>query len=128
MLGDSPSKAGLRLVISSLTTPIGGLIAGVAMGKYDYLKSFIYTGISLLAIGNFLGLLINPLTNSVLLTFFLVPTNFAQGIVYPSCLFTFILAFERKFQATSMSTVYLLRSVGGIWGISGFSSLVQRIV
>lgn len=127
MLGDSPSKAGLRLVIP-FATPIGGLIAGVAIGKYDCLRSLIYTGIILRTIGNFLGLLISPLPNSVLLTFFLVPANLGQGIAYPSCLFTFILGFQGTFQATSTSTVCLLRSIGGIWGISCFSSLVQRIV
>lgn len=128
ILGDPPSNAGLRLVVPSLATPIGGLIAGVAMSRYHCLRSLIYIGIGLMTIGNLLGLLINPSTNAILLMFFLIPANIGQGIVYPSCLFTFIHAFEGAFQATSTSTVYLLRSIGGVWGISGFSSVVQRIV
>ncbi|CAH2354626.1 vacuolar basic amino acid transporter 2 [[Candida] railenensis] len=125
VLGDSPSRVGLRLAIPALSTPIGSIITGVLMNKYNCLKPLVYTGTFIMSFGNFLVLLVSPKTSSRILDLLLVPANLGQGIAYPSCLFTFIFAFSSQYQAASTSTIYLSRSVGGVWGVSCVSAIIQ---
>ncbi|KAK6453590.1 major facilitator superfamily domain-containing protein [Scheffersomyces xylosifermentans] len=125
VLGDTPSRAGLRLAIPSLSTPIGGIITGVVMNKYGILKGLVYTGTFTMAVGNFLTLLVSPNTPSWLLDILLMPANIGQGMAYPSSLFTFIFAYGAAHQATSTSTIYLSRSIGGVFGVSSVSAIVQ---
>jgi hypothetical protein len=51
---DNPSKAGMRLMIPSLSTPIGGLIAGYTTSKGGRLSRLIRVGTLLMTIGNLL--------------------------------------------------------------------------
>lgn len=126
VLGDSPSKVGLRLAIPALSTPMGSIITGVLMNKHPWsLKYLIYTGTFIMSLGNFMVLYVNPNISSRFLDLLLVPANLGQGIAYPSCLFTFIFAFSLQFQAASTSTIYLLRSIGGVWGVSTASAIIQ---
>lgn len=128
VLGDTATKAGLRLAIPALATPIGGLITGILMNKYSLLKSLVYLGTAVMALGNFLVLLIGPETPEWLVTVLLVPANVGQGLVYPSSLFTFIFAYGPENQATSTSTTYLMRSIGGVWGVSSVSAIIQAFL
>lgn len=124
-LGDTPSKAGFRLIFPALSTPIGGVIAGVTMARFNCLRLLVYSGSFIMSIGNFLALLINKSTKPWLLNLLLMPANIGQGLAYPSSLFTFIFAFGTSNQATSTSMVYLLRSIGGVWGVAGVSAIIQ---
>lgn len=125
ILGDSTAKAGLRLAIPSVFTPVGGLIAGVCMSKFNCLQTLLYVGIALMCLGNFLFLNIGADTSDSLIDFFLIPANLGQGITFPSSLFTFIFAFSKNDQATATSTLYLFRSIGSVWGVTGSAGLVQ---
>lgn len=125
VLGDTATKAGLRLAIPALATPIGGLVTGILMNKYGLLKSLVYAGTTVMAIGNFLVLAIGPQTPEWLVTVLLAPANVGQGLVYPSSLFTFIFAYGPEHQATSTSTTYLMRSIGGVWGVSSVAAIIQ---
>lgn len=125
VLGDSAAKAGLRLTIPSLFTPIGSFITGVCMSKFNCLSSLLYAGIFLMFLGNFLFLLINNETPNWLIGIFLIPANLGQGITFPTTLFTFIFAFSKKRQATATSTLYLFRSTGSVWGVAISSGVVQ---
>ncbi|CUM53132.1 unnamed protein product [Debaryomyces fabryi] len=126
-LGDTPSKAGFRLIFPALSTPIGGIIAGVTMAKFNCLRPLVYSGSFIMSLGNFLALLINKNTKSWLLNLLLMPANIGQGLAYPSSLFTFIFAYGTSNQATSTSMVYLMRSIGGVWGVAGVSAIVQLV-
>lgn len=128
VLGDSPSRAGLRLGIPSLSTPIGGVVTGVLMNKYGCLKSLVYTGTFIMSCGNYLALCVSRSIPSWAIDLLLIPANIGQGMAYPSSLFTFIFAFGSAHQATSTSTVYLMRSIGGVWGVSCVSSIIQAYV
>lgn len=55
----------------------------------------------------------------------LIPANLGQGMAYPACLFTFLYAFPFEYQAASTSTIYLLRSIGGVWGVSSIAAIIQ---
>lgn len=125
VLGDSTAKAGLRLAIPSLFTPVGGLIAGICMSKFDCLKILLYVGIFLMLLGNFLFMFIAADASDWLVALFLVPANLGQGITFPSSLFTFIFAFKKIDQATATSTLYLFRSIGTVWGVAGSAGIVQ---
>ncbi|KAK6460221.1 major facilitator superfamily domain-containing protein [Scheffersomyces coipomensis] len=125
VLGDSTAKAGLRLAIPSLATPIGGIITGVMMNKYEVLKVLVYSGTFIMATGNFLSMLVGPGMSGWLLSLLLMPSNLGQGMAYPSSLFTFIFAYGTEHQATSTSTIYLSRSVGGVFGVTSVSVIVQ---
>lgn len=126
-LGDTPSKAGFRLIIPALATPIGGIISGMFMARFNCLRSLVYFGSFIMSLGNFLALLIRKSSRPWLLNLLLVPANLGQGLVYPSSLFTFVLAFGSQNQATSTSTIYLMRSIGGVWGVSGVAAIIQGI-
>lgn len=125
VLGDSTAKAGLRLTIPSLGTPIGGLITGICMSRYDCLQILLYAGVGLMALGNFLFLFIDRSTPGWLVCLFLVPANLGQGITFPASLFTFIFAFSRSRQATATSTLYLFRSIGSVWGVAMSTEVIQ---
>lgn len=125
VLGDSPSRVGLRLIVPSFSTPIGSVIVGVMMNKHFPLKPLVYVGTLLMSLGNFLVLKINSATSSALVHLLLIPANLGQGMAYPACLFTFLYAFPFEYQAASTSTIYLLRSIGGVWGVSSIAAIIQ---
>ncbi|TPX07911.1 uncharacterized protein E0L32_010366 [Thyridium curvatum] len=125
VLLDSATKAGARLAIPSLATPIGGLIAGIVMSRYGKLTMLVRMGASLMVIGN--GLVTSlGFTDSAWKYFvFIFPANLGQGIVYPGILFTSLATFEHADHAVCASTVYLIRSLGTVWGVSITSAIVQ---
>lgn len=125
VLGDSTAKAGLRLTIPSLFTPVGSLITGICMSKYGCLRLLLYVGIFLMFLGNFLFLFIEQSTPSWLISLYLVPANLGQGITFPTTLFTFIFAFSKSHQATATSTLYLFRSIGSVWGVAISTGVIQ---
>lgn len=128
VLQDSASKAGLRLMVPSLSTPLGGVTTGVLMNKFRLLRSLVVVGTTIMTTGNFLALLIRRNTPTWLVSLLLVPANLGQGLSYPSSLFTFIFAYGPKHHATSTSTTYLMRSIGGVWGVSGVGAIIQAVL
>jgi len=128
-LGDSVTQSGLRLTIPSLATPIGGITTGLLMAKSArYLPNLPVCGTLLMAIGNFSAVFISNKLPNWLINLLLVPANLGQGIAYPSSLFLFIYFFESSKQASSTSTVYLMRNIGGVWGVTYISSVTQFVL
>lgn len=127
-LGDTVSQAGLRLSIPAISTPVGGLIAGYCMSKFSSFVNLVLIGTALMAFGNFIAMAISRDTPNWLNGIFLIPANLGQGLVYPSSLFTFIYYFSPQKQAASTSTVYLMRNIGGVWGISCITTITQAIL
>jgi hypothetical protein len=145
VLLDSASKAGVRLIIPSLSTPIGGLIAGFIMSRWGQLGHLVRLGCFLMMLGNALVASLQYHDASWKYIAYLFPANLGQGIVYPSILFTNIAAFEQSRelrlhvsskegetanaspeQAVSTSTVYLFRSMGTVWGVAAASTIIQN--
>lgn len=96
VLSESASKAGMRLVIPSLGTPVGGLIAGFIMSRWGMLNHLIRLGCLLMAIGNGVMATLNYHDSSWKYIVYLFPANLGQGIVFPSILFTNIAAFQQS--------------------------------
>lgn len=92
VLQDTPSEAGLRLVIPSLATPVGGLIAGFVMSRWGQLSTLVRIGCSTMTLGNGLMALLSQSSAKWKYIVYLFPANLGQGIVYPSILFTFLAA------------------------------------
>ncbi|KAL1961779.1 hypothetical protein VTN77DRAFT_1066 [Rasamsonia byssochlamydoides] len=141
VLLDSASKAGARLVIPSLATPVGGLIAGIVMSRWGKLAYLVRAGTFLMFVGNLLVVLLRFDDSAWKYFVFVFPANLGQGIVYPGILFSFLAAFdhagmlqlmnsrkEANFpdHAVSASTVYLIRSMGTVWGVAITSAIVQN--
>ncbi|KAF4124546.1 MFS family permease [Geosmithia morbida] len=125
VLLDSATKAGVRLVIPSIATPIGGVISGVVMSRWGKLPTLVRTGCFLMAVG--IGLVASLSfvdSHWKYFTYIFVP-NLGQGIVYPGLLFTSLATFEHSEHAATTSTVYLIRSLGTVWGVSVTSAIVQ---
>lgn len=101
VLSESASKAGIRLIIPSLGTPVGGLIAGFTMSRWGMLNHLVRLGCLLMVIGNGVMATLNYHDSSWKYIVYLFPANLGQGIVFPSMLFTNIAAFQqsRKYQA-----------------------------
>lgn len=93
VLQDSATKAGARLAIPSLATPIGGLIAGVVMSRWGQLLHLVRAGTILMAIGNALVTSFGFEDASWKYIVYIFPANLGQGIVYPSILFTSLASF-----------------------------------
>ncbi|ORY61543.1 major facilitator superfamily domain-containing protein [Pseudomassariella vexata] len=125
VLLDSATTAGARLVIPSLATPIGGLIAGVVMSRWGKLIGLVRTGAVLMAFGNALVTSLEFEDSRWKYFTFIFPANLGQGIVYPGILFTSLASFEHADHAVCASTVYLIRSLGTVWGVSITSAIVQ---
>jgi MFS family permease len=127
VLNDSPSKAGLRLGIPSLFTSVGSLITAYFMNKdVKNLVYLVHFGVFLLALGNFLALLISKKFPPVALNFLLIPANTGLGVSNPALLFTFVFAFPRHLQASSTSTLYLFRSIGNVYGVAIISTIILQ--
>ncbi|EPY52245.1 hypothetical protein SPOG_05737 [Schizosaccharomyces cryophilus OY26] len=78
-----------------------------------------------MALGYVLSLFIYPGISPILLGLFLIPANVGQGMGFPSSLFSFIFAFPQDSHATSTSTLYLIRSIGSLFGVGGLSAVIQ---
>ncbi|CAI4216060.1 unnamed protein product [Parascedosporium putredinis] len=101
VLLDSATKAGARLAIPSLATPLGGLVAESSFTSLQFEDS------------QWKYLL------------YIFPANLGQGIIYPAILFTTLASFDHADHAVSASTVYLIRSLGTVWGVAITSAIVQ---
>ncbi|CAG7943582.1 unnamed protein product [Penicillium salamii] len=126
ILLDSPSRAGTRLVIPCLFTPLGGLTAGIVMSRWGKLAYIVRTGAALMFVGNFLVMLLRFNDSEWKYFAFVIPANLGQGMVYPGILFTFLAAFDHSDHAVSASTVYLIRSLGTVWGVAITSTIMQN--
>ena len=91
---ESATKAGARLAIPSLATPIGGLIAGVVMSRWGKLLPLVRTGALLMALGNALVASFAFEDSHWKYIVYIFPANLGQGIVYPGILFTSLATFE----------------------------------
>ncbi|KAJ5521117.1 Major facilitator superfamily domain general substrate transporter [Penicillium fimorum] len=126
ILLDSPSKAGTRLVVPCLFTPLGGLVAGIIMSRWGRLASIVRVGAALMFVGNLLVALLRFNDSEWKYFAYVIPANLGQGMVYPGILFTFLAAFDHADHAVSASTVYLIRSLGTVWGVAVTSTIMQN--
>ena len=144
VLLDSATTAGARLAIPSLATPIGGVIAGVVMSRWGKLTTLVRSGAILMAFGNALVTSLGFKDSTWKYFVYVFPANLGQGIIYPAILFTSLASFDHAGKSTaskkrcdstdtfsspdhavSASTVYLIRSLGTVWGVSATSAIVQ---
>ncbi|KAK4670005.1 uncharacterized protein QC763_207860 [Podospora pseudopauciseta] len=125
VLLDSATAAGARLAIPSLATPIGGLIAGVVMSRWGKLLTLVRTGAFLMVIGNALVTSLGFEDSAWKYYVYIFPANLGQGIVYPGILFTSLATFDHADHAVSASTVYLIRSLGTVYGVAVTSAILQ---
>ncbi|ERS96025.1 hypothetical protein HMPREF1624_07561 [Sporothrix schenckii ATCC 58251] len=126
VLRDSATKAGARLAIPSLASPIGGLVAGVVMSRWGRLTTLVRVGAAFMVLGN--GLVASLGFEGVAAWKYLVyifPANLGQGIVFPGILFTSLATFEHNDHAVVASSVYLVRSLGMVWGVAITSAVLQ---
>ncbi|RAK94037.1 MFS drug transporter, partial [Aspergillus costaricaensis CBS 115574] len=126
ILLDSPSKAGARLAVPSLATPIGGVISGYVMSRWGKLAYLVRTGSFLMCIGNIFVMLLQFNDAEWKYYVAMIPASLGQGITYPGILFTFLAAFDHADHAVSASTVYLVRSMGTVWGVAITSTIIQN--
>jgi hypothetical protein len=96
VLQDSPSEAGMRLVIPSLATPVGGLIAGLIMSRHGRLSELVRIGCFLMMLGNGLVASLRYKDAPWKYLIYLIPANLGQGMAYPAILFTFLAAFDHS--------------------------------
>ncbi|TDZ27330.1 putative transporter [Colletotrichum spinosum] len=125
VLLDSATKAGARLAIPSLATPLGGLVAGVVMSRWGKLVWLVRAGAFLMLFGNALVTALQFQDSKWKYLVYIFPANLGQGIIYPAILFTTLASFDHADHAVSASTVYLVRSLGTVWGVAISSAIVQ---
>ncbi|KAK4665364.1 hypothetical protein QC763_401220 [Podospora pseudopauciseta] len=126
--GDSPSAAGLRLMIPALATPVGGVVAGWSMQRGIKLSYNVRLGTAMMLIGNLLALSMGTTGARWKEFFYLIPANLGLGLTNPSVLFSFISFWEHREQAVATSTVYLIRSMGTIYGVTVTAAIVQNML
>lgn len=96
VLLDSATKAGARLAIPSLATPIGGLVSGVVMSRWGKLLTLVKVGAVLMTLGNGLVTSLSFYDSTWKYMVFIFPANLGQGIIYPAILFTTLASFEHS--------------------------------
>jgi hypothetical protein len=145
--GDSPSVVGIRLIIPAFATPIGGVIAGSLMHRGYRLSNNVRMGTSLMFLGNMLAASMGNEPAGWKDFLYLIPANLGVGLTNPSVLFSFISFFghrgkipgknlsnsdtylgKKTEQAVATSTVYLIRSMGTIYGVTLTSTVVQNVL
>ncbi|KAK7970377.1 hypothetical protein PG988_009450 [Apiospora saccharicola] len=113
VLLNSATQTGVRLVIPSLAVPIGGLIAGIVTSRWGKLLTLIRVGAILMVVGN------------GLVTSLKFEDSYWKTNIFPAILFTSLATFEHSGHAVSASIVYLIRSLGTVWGVSITSTIIQ---
>ncbi|KAK3316933.1 major facilitator superfamily domain-containing protein [Apodospora peruviana] len=126
--GDSPAVAGMRLIVPSLATPVGGVIAGSLMHRGCRLSYNVRIGTALMLIGNLLAITMGSTGSRWKEFLYLVPANMGLGLTNPSVLFSFVSLFEHTEQAVATSVVYLIRSLGSIYGVTVAAAIVQNVL
>ncbi|KAJ6159441.1 hypothetical protein N7497_003978 [Penicillium chrysogenum] len=106
ILLDSPSKAGTRLVVPCLFTPLGGLVAGIIMSRWGRLASIVRVGAALMFVGNVLVTLLRFDDSQWKYFAYVIPANLDHAV--------------------SASTVYLIRSLGTVWGVAVTATIMQN--
>lgn len=94
ILMESATKAGARLALPSLATPIGSIIAGIVMSRWGKLIPLVRTGASIICFGSALLLSLSFQDASWKYIAFIIPTNLGVGVIYPSILFTTLASFD----------------------------------
>jgi hypothetical protein len=94
VLLDSASKAGARLIIPSLATPIGGVLSGIVMSRWGHLVRLVRSGAIIMVIGNALVTTLGFHDAKWKYFVYVFPANLGQGMIYPAILFTFLAAFD----------------------------------
>ncbi|OCL13144.1 MFS general substrate transporter [Glonium stellatum] len=125
VLLDSPTKAGARLAIPSLATPIGGFMAGFVMSRWGRLITLCRMGALFMMLGNALVTSLAFHDSAWKYLVYIFPANLGQGIIYPSTLFTSLASFDHADHAVTASTVYLIRSLGTVWGVAITAAILQ---
>lgn len=101
ILLDSPTGAGLRLVVPSFATPVGGFVGGWIMSRHGCLSELLRVGCIFMMLGNLAVSLLKFQDARWKYFVYLTPANLGQGIAYPSILFTFLAAFEHHGEEAS---------------------------
>jgi len=96
VLSESASEAGLRLIPPAVALPLGGLVSGIIMSVWGHLGLLVKIGSIILVIGCYLVSSLDSGISQWKLFLFLIPTNFGQGIVYPSSLFAMLAKHEHS--------------------------------
>lgn len=94
--GDSPTQAGLRLMVPALATPVGGVIAGSSMHRGYRLSDNVRIGTAMMLIGNLLALSMGTTGARWKEYLYLVPANLGLGLTNPSVLFSFVSLWEHR--------------------------------
>lgn len=102
--GDGPSAAGLRLIVPSLATPVGGVIAGSMMQRGYRLCYNVRIGTALMLLGNLLALALRMDGSRWKEFLYLVPANLGLGLTNPSVLFSFVSLFEHTGMVLSLTS------------------------
>ncbi|KAK3946866.1 major facilitator superfamily domain-containing protein [Pseudoneurospora amorphoporcata] len=118
VLLDSATTAGARLAIPSLATPIGGLIAGVVMSRWGKLITLVRIGTALMVLGNALVTSLAFEDSRWKYLVYIFPAKLGQGTQAFSSL-------HWPHHAVAASTVYLIRSLGTVYGVAITSAIVQ---
>ena len=101
--GDTPSAAGIRLMIPSLATPVGGVIAGSLMHRGYRLAYNVRFGTALMLLGNVLAWSMGTTGARWKEFIYLVPANMGLGLTNPSVLFSFISLCEQRGKLSAMA-------------------------
>ncbi|KAK4183244.1 putative amino acid transporter [Podospora australis] len=126
--GDSPSAAGFKLMVPALATPVGGVIAGSLMHRGSRLCHNVRMGTAMMLVGNLLAMSMGTTGARWKEFVYLVPANLGVGLTNPSVLFSFVSFWEHREQAVATSTVYLIRSMGTIYGVTVTATIVQNVL
>ena len=94
--GDSPSAAGLRLIMPALATPVGGVIAGSLMHRGYPLSLNVRLGTAAMLLGNVLAMTMGTDGCRWKEFFYLIPANLGLGLTNPSVLFSFVSLAEHQ--------------------------------
>ncbi len=94
--GDSPSAAGLRLMMPALATPVGGLVAGWLMQRRYPLCLNVRLGTATMLLGNLLATTMGTDGCRWKEFFYLIPANLGLGLTNPSVLFSFVSLAEHQ--------------------------------
>ncbi|KAJ1862789.1 hypothetical protein LPJ78_004469 [Coemansia sp. RSA 989] len=122
----SETQAGLRILPLMVAMVVSSALAGIGLKRYGRYQEFIWLCGILIATGNSLLLLYKPSTGSFERIIFLAITGLGLGFGVQTLIIAAQCSVDGRDMAVVTSLVVFMRTLGGIFGLSILSSVLNN--
>ena len=123
--GDSPTVAGLRLIVPFLALPVAGFVSCMVINSRVWIRPAIICGTIMMLTGAICLACMGRKLSSWVTLVFLVPSSAGMGIAFPAINLCLLRTSPPGEHAMVTSTMFLIRRLGSVIGVA-LSTLVMQ--